>query len=60
MTVGDGAPSRGNTLLNAYGVTLDLLPFKVHAAPANQGHQLPGPGISIERLDRLPLEPTTP
>jgi hypothetical protein len=53
LTVGYGAPSRGNTLLNASGVTTDLLPFTADASPAKQGRRLPGTGIPIVSPEAL-------
>ena len=37
-----GAPSRGNTLLNASGITSDLLEYTVDRSPLKHGHVLPG------------------
>jgi SAM-dependent methyltransferase len=45
--VGYGAPSRGSTLLNASGITPDLLVYTVDASPAKQGLVMPGSGIPI-------------
>lgn len=42
-----GAPTRGNTLLNACGVTRDLVPFTVDRSPARQGTFLPGSHIPV-------------
>jgi C-methyltransferase C-terminal domain/Putative zinc binding domain/Methyltransferase domain len=50
---GYGAPSRGNTLLNACGITSALLPFTVDRSPARQGRFLPGSHIPIYPPARL-------
>jgi hypothetical protein len=47
LVVGYGAPSRGNTLLNASGVTAELLPFSVDRSPLKWGRRMPGSGIPI-------------
>ena len=48
---GYGAPAKGNTLLNACGITSDLMPFTVDRSPHKQGLYLPGSHIPI-----LPVE----
>jgi len=50
---GYGAPSRGNTLLNAAGITADLLPYTADASPGKQGRRMAGSGIPIVAPDRL-------
>jgi hypothetical protein len=44
---GYGAPARGTTLLNAAGITTDLLPYTVDRSPDKQGRSLPGCRIPI-------------
>jgi hypothetical protein len=44
---GYGAPSKGNTLLNACGIGPDLLPYTVDRAPGKHGRLLPGARIPI-------------
>ena len=53
LVVGYGAPSRGNTLLNASGITPDLLPYTVDASPAKQGRLMAGSGVPIDAPDRI-------
>ncbi len=48
-----GAPSRGSTLLNACGVTPDLVPFTVDRATWKHGRAMPGSGIPILPPERL-------
>jgi hypothetical protein len=43
-----GAPSRGNTLLNACAISSDRIEFTVDRAPWKQGRVLPGSGIPIK------------
>lgn len=45
--VGYGAPSRGSTLLNACGITAELLEYTVDASPAKHGRVMPGSGVPI-------------
>ncbi len=51
--VGYGAPSRGTTLLNACGVTSDLLPFTVDRSVDKQGRFIPGVRVPVYAPDRL-------
>jgi hypothetical protein len=53
VVVGYGAPSRGNTLLNASGVGADLLAYTVDRSPLKQGRRLPGSGIPIHEPRRI-------
>jgi SAM-dependent methyltransferase len=53
VVVGYGAPSRGNTLLNASGITPDLLPFTVDRSPLKHGRYLPGSHIPIHPPERI-------
>lgn len=46
-----GAPSRGNTLLNFAGLTVEDLPYTVDISVAKQGRFMPG--------SRLPIHPPT-
>jgi hypothetical protein len=48
-----GAPSRGNTLLNACGIGVDQVEFTVDRAAWKQGRLLPGSGVPIRALDAL-------
>ena len=50
---GYGAPSRGNTLLNAAGITASLLPYTADASPGKQGRRMAGSGVPIVAPDRL-------
>jgi SAM-dependent methyltransferase len=50
-----GAPAKGNTLLNACGITRDLVDFTVDRSPHKQGLYLPGshlPILAPEAIDR--------
>jgi hypothetical protein len=51
--VGYGAPSRGNTLLNAAGITSELLAYTVDRSPLKQGRWLPGSHVPIHGPDRI-------
>jgi len=53
VVVGYGAPSRGNTLLNAAGVGAELLAYTVDRSPLKQGRRLPGSGIAIHDPGRI-------
>ena len=53
VVVGYGAPSRGNTLLNAAGVGADLLAYTVDRSPSKQGRRLPGSGVPIHDPGRI-------
>jgi C-methyltransferase C-terminal domain/Putative zinc binding domain/Methyltransferase domain len=53
LVVGYGAPSRGNTLLNACGITPDLLPYTVDASPQKQGRLMAGSGVPIDAPERI-------
>ena len=48
-----GAPTRGNTLLNAAGIDHGLIAYTADASPAKQGRVLPGSGIPIVSPDEL-------
>ncbi len=50
---GDGAPGKGNTLLNHCGVRSDLLSYTVDRNPVKQGMFLPGTHIPIYPPERL-------
>lgn len=56
LIVGYGAPSRGNTLLNACGVTPALLPYTVDASPGKQGRLMAGSGVPIDAPKRIRLD----
>ena len=47
VTVGYGAPAKGNTLLNYCGIHSDLLRYTVDKSPYKQGMFLPGTHIPI-------------
>jgi C-methyltransferase C-terminal domain/Putative zinc binding domain/Methyltransferase domain len=47
ITVGYGAPGKGNTLLNYCGIRSDLLEYTVDRNPYKQGKYLPGTHIPI-------------
>jgi hypothetical protein len=42
-----GAPSRGNTLINSCGITVDIVEFTVDRSTAKQGRFLPGSHLPI-------------
>ena len=50
---GDGAPGKGNTLLNHCGIRSDLLSYTVDRSPVKQGRYLPGTHIPIYAPERL-------
>ena len=50
---GDGAPGKGNTLLNHCGIRSDLLSYTVDRSPFKQGKFLPGTHIPIYAPERL-------
>ena len=50
---GYGAPGKGNTLLNHYGIRSDLLSYTVDRSPFKQGKFLPGTHIPIYAPERL-------
>lgn len=50
---GYGAPARGTTLLNAAGITPELLPFTVDRSPRKQGRALPGCRIPIHEPEAI-------
>lgn len=52
-----GAPAKGSTLLNAFGVGTDLIAYAVDRNPAKQGRMMPGVGIPIVAPERLLAEP---
>ena len=56
VTVGYGAPAKGNTLLNTCGIGPDLLPWTVDMNELKQGTLLPGSRIPVHTPDRLRAE----
>lgn len=42
-----GATAKGNTLLNAIGLSSDEIPFAVDSTPLKQGRYLPGSGVLV-------------
>jgi hypothetical protein len=53
VTVGYGAPGKGNTLLNYCGIRTDLLEYTVDRNPYKQGRFLPGTHIPIHGPERI-------
>ena len=53
---GYGAPAKGNTLLNFYGVYKDLLEFTVDKNPYKQNRYLPGTRIPVFHPNKLSEE----
>jgi SAM-dependent methyltransferase len=51
--VGYGASARGNTLLNYYGIGIDILDYIVDRNPLKQGLYSPGMHIPVKSVDRL-------
>jgi SAM-dependent methyltransferase len=51
-----GAAAKGNTLLNAAGLTADDIPYVVDRSPHKQGRFLPGSHIPIDAPDRVRRE----
>jgi C-methyltransferase C-terminal domain len=51
--VGDGAPAKGNTLLNYCGIGRELIPYTVDRNPHKQGRFLPGVQIPIYAPERI-------
>ena len=50
---GYGAPAKGNTLLNFFGIGTDFLDYTVDLSPNKQDHLLPGSHIPIRAPDAL-------
>ena len=53
VVVAYGAATRGATLLNAAGVTAELLPFVADRSPGKQGRLMPGSRIPIVAPSRI-------
>ena len=51
--VGYGAPAKGNTLLNYFGIGPDILSYTVDRSPHKQGRYLPGTRIPIHAPEKL-------
>lgn len=51
--VGYGAPAKGNTLLNYYGIGTDILGFLTDTTPQKQGLYSPGMHVPIVSPERL-------
>lgn len=49
-----GAPAKGATLLNTFGITQDLVPFAVERNPLKIGKVIPGANIPILDEDEAP------
>jgi 2-polyprenyl-3-methyl-5-hydroxy-6-metoxy-1,4-benzoquinol methylase len=54
-----GAAARGSTLLNACGITTDLISCVADLDPAKHGRSLPGSRIPIVSLEALARDPPT-
>jgi len=54
---GYGAPAKGNTLLNYFGIGKDTLDYIVDDAPLKLGLYTPGTHIPIESSEKLKLDP---
>ncbi len=48
-----GAPAKGNTLLNYFGIGPDIIEYTVDRSPHKQGHLLPGTRIPIHAPEKL-------
>ncbi len=48
-----GAPAKGNTLLNYFGIGPDIIDYTVDRSPHKQGRLLPGTRIPIHAPDKL-------
>jgi 2-polyprenyl-3-methyl-5-hydroxy-6-metoxy-1,4-benzoquinol methylase len=53
--VGYGAPAKGNTLLNYFGIDNKLIQYTVDRNPHKQGKFLPGTHIPIKRPEEIEL-----
>jgi SAM-dependent methyltransferase len=53
VTVGYGAPGKGNTLLNYCGIRSDFIEYTVDRNPYKQGKYLPGTHIPILRPEKI-------
>jgi hypothetical protein len=51
--VGYGAPAKGNTLLNYFGIGSDLIDYVVDRAPFKQGRLTPGTQLEIFPVEKL-------
>ncbi|MEK7634476.1 MAG: class I SAM-dependent methyltransferase [Patescibacteria group bacterium] len=54
--VGYGAPAKGNTLLNYFEITLNLVDYVIDTTPLKQGLYTPGAEIPIYHPDKLKEE----
>lgn len=54
--VGDGAPAKGNTLLNYCQIGTDILDYIVEMSPLKQGLYTPGTHIPIFPIDRIYID----
>ena len=50
---GYGAPAKGNTLLNYFGIGSDLIDYVVDRAPAKQGMLTPGAQLEVFPVEKL-------
>ena len=53
VTVGYGAPAKGNTFLNYAGIRRDLIEYTVDRSPQKQGRYLPGSRLPILAPDAI-------
>lgn len=54
---GYGAPAKGNTLMNCFGIGRDLLEYVVDDSPWKQGLYTPGTRLRVDGAERLRREP---
>ncbi|OFW57334.1 MAG: SAM-dependent methyltransferase [Candidatus Solincola sediminis] len=54
--VGYGAPAKGNTLLNFYGVRTDFLDYTVDRSPHKQEKYLPGTHIPVKSPEQIRVD----
>jgi len=55
--VGYGAPAKGNTLLNYFGIGTEILDYIVDDSPNKQGLFTPGKHIPVFSFDKLSVDP---
>lgn len=58
MIVGYGAPAKGNTLLNYFGINNKLLDYIIDDSPLKQGLFTPGTHIPVVSINKLAEKPT--
>lgn len=57
MIIGYGAPAKGNTLLNYFGINSRILDYIVDDSPLKQGLYTPGTHIPVVSSEKLSKEP---